>query len=48
MRSFDVKFTRPLILPHEVGLYIDEEQGIYVGDAPGGPAYLVGSYGADK
>ena len=48
MRTFDVKFTRPLILPHEVGLYLDENQGVYVGDAPGGPAYLVGSYGADS
>jgi len=45
--SFDVKFTRPLILPHRVGLYIDGEDQIYVGDAPGGPAYLIGTFGGE-
>ncbi|MEM8607756.1 MAG: MaoC/PaaZ C-terminal domain-containing protein [Myxococcota bacterium] len=39
----DVKFTRPLVLPNEVGLYVVEEN-VYVGDAPGGPAYLVGTF----
>ena len=33
---FDVKFARPLVLPHEVGLYVHEQQ-VFVGDAPGGP-----------
>jgi acyl dehydratase len=41
---FDVKFTRPLVLPAEVGLYVDDDNGVYVGDAPGGPAYMVGSF----
>jgi acyl dehydratase len=41
---FDVKFTRPLVLPAEVGLYVDGDNGVYVGDAPGGPAYMVGSF----
>ncbi|MGB5810313.1 MAG: MaoC/PaaZ C-terminal domain-containing protein [Polyangiales bacterium] len=39
----DVKFTRPLVLPAKVGLYI-EDDNVFVGDAPGGPAYLVGTY----
>lgn len=43
LQSFDVKFTRPLVLPHEVGLYVVGQQ-VFVGDAPGGPAYLTGSY----
>lgn len=43
LQSFDVKFTRPLVLPHEVGLYVAGEQ-VFVGDAPGGPAYLTGTY----
>lgn len=42
---FDCKFTRPLVLPAKVGLYIDGDQA-YVGDAPGGPAYLVATYEA--
>jgi hypothetical protein len=41
--SFDVKFTRPLVLPHEVGLYVLGQQ-VFVGDAPGGPAYLIGNF----
>ncbi len=39
----DVKFTKPLVLPAKVGLYIRGEE-IFVGDAPGGPAYLVGTF----
>ena len=39
----DVKFTRPLVLPAEVGLYVIDNN-LFVGDAPGGPAYLVGTF----
>jgi len=45
IRTFDVRFSRPLILPARVGLYVDEGRGVWVGDAPGGPAYLTGSFG---
>lgn len=44
LRVFDCKFTRPLVLPARVGLYVDDAHNVWVGDAPGGPAYLVGSY----
>ena len=44
IRVFDCKFTRPLVLPARVGLYVDDDGHVWVGDAPGGPAYLVGSY----
>jgi hypothetical protein len=44
LHSLDVRFTRPLVLPARVGLYVGPEQTVYVGDAPGGPAYLVGEY----
>lgn len=43
MRVVDVRFTRPLGLPAAVGLYL-EGSSFFVGDAPGGPAYLVGSF----
>ena len=43
LKTFDVQFTKPLILPAKVGLYVDGES-LYVGDAPGGSAYLVGSF----
>ena len=43
IRLFDVKFTKPLVLPARVGLYLRDSE-IYVGDAPGGPAYMVGSF----
>jgi acyl dehydratase len=39
----DVKFTRPLVLPATVGLFVMDDQ-LFVGDAPGGPAYLVGTF----
>ncbi len=44
LRVFECKFTRPLVLPARVGLYVDDAQGVYVGDAPSGPAYLTGSF----
>ena len=48
LKSIDVQFTEPLVLPHKVGVYLgettDEGRKVYVGDAPGGPAYLVGTF----
>lgn len=43
----DVRFTKPLVLPHDVGLYVESsEEGdsteVFVGDRPGDPAYLIG------
>jgi hypothetical protein len=43
LEAIDLKFTKPLVLPAKVGLYI-EDHSVFVGDAPGGPAYLVGTY----
>ena len=43
LAAIDVQFTRPLVLPARIGLYI-EDNHVFVGDAPGGPAYLVGTY----
>lgn len=39
----DVKFTRPLVLPHKVGVFVRDET-LYVGDATDGPAYLTGRF----
>ncbi len=44
LTSIDVRFTRPLVLPARVGLYVDGEGGVFVGDAAGGPAYMTGTY----
>jgi hypothetical protein len=44
--TFDVKFAKPLVLPHEIGLYVHDRQ-VFVGDAPGGPAYLTGTFSAN-
>lgn len=46
LSSIDVRFTRPLVLPAEVGLYCwtlpDGELGIGAAEAPGEPAFLIG------
>lgn len=39
LRVWDCKFTRPLLLPAQVGLYT-QGADVWVADAPGGPAYL--------
>ena len=43
IRVWDCKFTKPLVLPNQVGLYVHGND-VFVGDAPGGSAYLVGSF----
>ena len=37
LAEVDVRFTRPLVLPARVGVYVRGNQ-LWVGDAPGGPA----------
>ncbi len=48
LKSIDVQFTEPLVLPHKLGVYLgkrtDNGRTVHVGDAPGGPAYLVGTF----
>jgi acyl dehydratase len=50
IKMLDVQFTRPLVLPAKVGLYIDDVDHaagtgqVFVGDAVNGPAYMTGSY----
>jgi acyl dehydratase len=50
IETLDVQFTKPLVLPARVGLYVHEgdTRRVFVGDAPGGPAYLVGSFEVDR
>lgn len=43
LAEIDVRFTRPLVLPARVGVYVDTNR-VWVGDAPGGPAYLEGTF----
>jgi hypothetical protein len=43
LAEIDVRFTRPLVLPARVGVYVRGDR-LWVGDAPGGPAYLEGSF----
>jgi hypothetical protein len=43
LKLIDAKFTRPLVLPHDVGVYV-RERDVFVGDAIDGPAYLTGRF----
>lgn len=44
--TMDANFVRPLVLPCRVGLYVWGDGEVGLGDAPGGPAYMLGSYRA--
>jgi hypothetical protein len=44
LKTIDVRLSRPLVLPARVGVYVGSEGGIWVGDAPGGGAYLEGRF----
>lgn len=43
LRTIDVKFVRPLVLPARVGLYVKGNE-VFVGTAQDGPAYLTGVF----
>jgi len=45
--GMEARFTRPLLLPRRVRVFVHdtpEKRGVYVGENPGGPAYLTGSF----
>ena len=44
LKTIDVRFTAPLVLPRTVGLYLSDDDSITVGDGPGGRAYLTGAF----
>jgi hypothetical protein len=44
LAMIDAKLSRPLVLPARVGVYVGKDGGIWVGDAPGGGAYLEGRF----
>jgi hypothetical protein len=43
LKVIDARFSRPLVLPARVGVYVSGKE-IWVGDAPGGGAYLEGHF----
>jgi hypothetical protein len=43
LASIEARFSRPLVLPARVGVYV-KDGALWVGDAPGGGAYLEGTY----
>jgi hypothetical protein len=43
LHRLEAKFTRPLVLPHAVGVYV-HERGVFVGDGIEGPAYMTGRF----
>jgi hypothetical protein len=43
LKLLDAKFTRPLVLPHGVGVYVRERE-VYVGDGIEGPAYMTAQF----
>ncbi len=45
--SVDVRFLKPLVLPAKLGVFVgedDDRKTLAVGVAPGGPAFMLGSY----
>jgi acyl dehydratase len=38
----EVRFTKPLVLPADVGVFVGDDGTLALGDAPGAPAYLTG------
>lgn len=47
LKDVDVQFTKPLVLPAKPGVYVDGDT-FAVGQAPGAPAFLVGTLTTEK
>ena len=47
LKSVDVKFSRPLVLPAQVGVYARGHE-FWLGKGPGAPAHLLGTYQEEK
>jgi acyl dehydratase len=43
LKLLEAKFTRPLVLPHAVGVYVRQRE-VFVGDGIQGPAYMTGHF----
>ena len=44
LAAIEVRFVRPLVLPARPGVFVDDAGGVFVGSAPGGPAFLTGTF----
>lgn len=44
LKQVEVRFTRPLRLPANIGVFIDDEGGFSIGKAASGPAYMTGTF----
>jgi len=44
LRVWDCQFTKPLVLPANVGVYVTNDLEVYVADRPDGSVFLKGSY----
>ncbi len=44
LRAVEARFTRPLVLPGAMGIYVTEAGELFAGDGPGGAAYLTGHF----
>jgi acyl dehydratase len=47
LRVIDARFTKPLVLPASVGVYVSGNGQLWVGDAPNGRAYLEAQFQAE-
>ncbi|MCO4744867.1 MAG: hypothetical protein KC912_08760 [Proteobacteria bacterium] len=52
LRSVDVRFTKPVLLPARLRFFVDRREdgpdGFSVGTAPGGPAFMLGTFTAKE
>lgn len=44
LRVWDCQFTKPLVLPNDVGVFVTDDRQVYVADRRDGSVYLKGSY----
>ena len=44
LKSFDIRFISPVILPCKAGVYINNNYNIFLGSSPGAKSYIIGNF----
>jgi len=44
LKNVEVRFIKPIILPTNIRVFVDDQKNFFIGKAQGGPAYALGAY----
>jgi len=42
--KFECRFVKPIVFPGQIKVFVDDDNNVSIGNAPGGPAFLTGKF----